>query len=74
MADENVHVEVDEDLCVGTGDCVRIAPTAFALDRGDRVARVLPTASETDMEDLLDAAMNCPTQAIRVTQEGKDLV
>lgn len=70
---ENVHVEVDEDLCVGTGDCVRIAPQAFALERGDRVARVLPTVGDADVEDLIDAAMNCPTQAIRVTQDGKDL-
>ena len=66
MVSGESRIEVDPDLCVGTGECVRIAPAAFALDECDDVARVLPTRSEHELEDLEDAAMNCPTQAITV--------
>ncbi len=60
------EVHVDPDLCVGTGECVRIAGAAFVLDDDERIARVLPTFPTCDLEDLEDAAAACPTQAIRI--------
>jgi len=62
-----VRVEVDPDLCVGTGECLRIASLAFALDDHEHVARVLPTFGEHSLRDLEDAAAACPTQAICIT-------
>ena len=62
----SLKVSVDADLCVGTGECARIASEAFRLDIRERIALVLPTVMEADLADLEDAAMNCPTQAISI--------
>ena len=60
------RVSIDEELCVGTADCARIAPTAFAIDDERNVSIPLATAPDTDVAVLLQAARNCPTQAIQV--------
>lgn len=52
--------EIDESACAAHGDCVDIAPEAFALDD---VARVIGTAPD---DRLLEAAELCPSTAIRV--------
>ena len=62
--DDTSRIEawVDRDLCVGSGPCFVIAPRAFALD-GSMKAVVLETDLEP-IERLLEAAAECPTQAI----------
>ncbi len=62
----SVRVTVDPELCIGTGDCQRFAPAAFRVDEERNVSDVLPGAEGTDVSVLLRAALNCPTQAIRV--------
>ena len=64
-----VRVTVDPDLCIGSGDCQRLVPAAFRVDDERNVSDVLPGAATTDVSVLLRAAMNCPTQAIRVVGE-----
>ena len=61
-------VGVDRDLCVGTGDCVRIAPEAFHLGSADLQARVLPGAAAVEVGRLRMAAIHCPMQAIQVVE------
>src|SRR5437868_11170099 len=62
----NLKVEVDRDVCIGSGDCARLAPTAFALDDDDR-AYVLDPES-VDAETLRQAERSCPSGAITVTE------
>lgn len=64
-----VSVSIDPDLCIGSGDCGRLAPGAFELrdDLGVSVPR--PGAAETDVALLVRAAVGCPTQAIRVVAD-----
>jgi len=59
-------VSIDPELCIGSGDCVRLVPTAFELreDLGVSVPRA--AAAATDVDLLVRAAIGCPTQAIRV--------
>lgn len=64
-----VRVTVDPDLCMGSGDCERLAPSAFRLDDERNVSDVLSGAEATDVAPLLRAAVNCPTQAIRVVAD-----
>jgi ferredoxin len=64
-----VTVSVDPDLCIGSGDCQRLAPSAFRVDEARNVSDVLDGAATTDVSVLVRAAMNCPTQAIRVVAE-----
>ena len=62
-------VRVDPDLCIGTGDCWRLAPQAFRLDEARGVSMALRGAATTDPETLAEAAFNCPTRAIAVEKE-----
>ncbi len=67
-----MRVRVDRDLCIGVGNCVVIAPTAFKLDEENK-AIVLEPASVDD-DALLEAAESCPVQAIILEDnEGKQL-
>jgi ferredoxin len=66
----SVAVSVDPDLCIGSGECVRIVPAAFALDDDEGVSHPTPLAGESDLALLLEAARSCPTQAIAVGPAG----
>lgn len=61
------RVTIDPDLCIGTGDCVRLVPGAFRIDERRGVSTPLPGAEEADIELLQEAAFNCPTKAIQVS-------
>lgn len=59
-------VSIDPDLCIGSGDCVRLLPSAFELREDLGVSVPRPEAAEADVDVLVRAAVNCPSQAIRV--------
>jgi ferredoxin len=63
------RVTVDPDLCIGSSDCIRALPRAFKLDEKTGVSVPQPEAATTDPAALVQAARNCPTQAILVTAE-----
>jgi ferredoxin len=65
-----LEASVDPDLCIGSGDCVARVPLAFVIDDAAGVAVVTPAAVTAPRDDLLQAAMVCPTQAIRVVEDG----
>ena len=58
------EVSVDERRCVGSGDCVDVAPTAFAVDEDAGLVRVLPGAAGTD-RILLERAAQVPDHGHR---------
>jgi ferredoxin len=66
-----IEVEVDRGLCIGSGDCVDTAPDVFQLDEEDKAVVVDPDGAPLD--DVLDAARNCPVRAIRVAGADGDL-
>ncbi len=61
-----LEISIDPDLCIGSGDCTRVAPSAFGLDEDRGVSIVRPDAGHVEAALLLRAARGCPTQAIRV--------
>ncbi|HEX2032367.1 MAG TPA: adenylate/guanylate cyclase domain-containing protein [Actinomycetota bacterium] len=64
-----VRVRVIRSHCVGAGNCIYVAPTAFAWQKGEwhGKADVLdPTSVEE--ERLFEAALACPTQAIEIEE------
>ena len=65
-----VDVTVDPELCMGSGDCVRIAPAAFNLDEDAGISRPTPGAATTALDVLDEAARSCPTQAIGLARDG----
>ena len=68
-----VEVTVDPDLCIGSGDCIRLVPAAFRMDDERGVSTVLDGAASVEPALLVLAAGGCPTQAIRVTHDGEVL-
>jgi class 3 adenylate cyclase len=63
-----LRVRVDRHRCVGAGNCITIAPTAFDWLEGDfGKAEVLDTAS-VEEELLRESALACPTQAIEIEE------
>lgn len=68
MADE-VTYEVDPDVCTGSQLCVAIAPDHFAYDADEGISRATASPAE-DTEAVLDAAENCPVEAIIVRDAG----
>ena len=63
-----LKVRVDRHRCIGAGNCITIAPTAFDWLEGDftKVDAVEPTS--VDEELLRDAVLSCPTQAIELEE------
>lgn len=62
------HIEVDRDICIGSGMCVNNAPGDFRLDTARQAH---PEASEADpSEKVLGAAEGCPVEAISITLAG----
>jgi ferredoxin len=62
-----LKVEVDREICIGAEDCVRRAPSGFAMDEAEGVAVVTDPAS-VDEETLRAAALFCPSGAITVVE------
>jgi ferredoxin len=63
-APDPLPVAVNRDLCIGTGDCARLAPLAFRVSDTDFISAVLPGAAITDPALLHEAAETCPVEAI----------
>ena len=60
----NLRVRVDHDVCVGNAMCETIAPKVFRLN-DDRQSEAVDPAGDT-VENILEAAENCPVSAIFV--------
>jgi ferredoxin len=63
-----MKVKLDRDLCTGIGNCVVIAPSVFKLDDRNKAVILDPTAADKDT--LLEAATNCPMEAITIEDDN----
>ena len=66
-----LEVEIDRDVCMGSGNCVYEAPGVFDLD-DDSVALVVDPHAAPE-EAVVTAARKCPTHAITVRRDGVTL-
>jgi ferredoxin len=66
-----IQVTVDRALCIGSGDCVDTTPNVFQLDEEDKAVVVDPDGASVD--EIVQAAGNCPVSAIFVVGEEGDL-
>lgn len=63
-----MKVTVDQDRCVGGGQCVLIAPDVFDQRDEDGIVVLLESAPGEDRaEDVREAAHVCPAAAIAVS-------
>lgn len=68
----SLAIEINRDVCMGSGNCSFWAPGVFDLD-DDGVAIVTDPAGESEDKIIL-AAQGCPTQAISVSRDGEKIV
>jgi ferredoxin len=58
-----VHVTIDPDACIGSGECVAIDPEAVELDTHGSAHLLVEQLDEKRAERLCDA---CPMSAISI--------
>lgn len=69
-----MRVIVDRERCFGFGRCAEEVPEVFAQDE-EGYSAVNGDATAVAVQRLVDAALGCPRQAIRVVDDaGRDLV
>ena len=68
-----LHVRIDRHRCIGAGNCITIAPTAFDWLRGELLKADIVEPTSVDEELLRQAVLSCPTQAI-VVDEMEELL
>ncbi len=66
-----IEIIVDRGLCIGSGDCVDTAPDVFQLDGEDKAVVVDPDGAPLD--EIIDAAQNCPVSAVFIVGESGDV-
>ena len=62
-----VDVELDRDVCMGSGNCMAEAPAAFDLD-DDGIAFVVDAGAVSE-DTIVAIARKCPSQAISVRRD-----
>ncbi|MCE0538006.1 ferredoxin [Kineosporia rhizophila] len=60
-----MKVLVDEDRCVGAGQCVRWAPEQFDQDEETGLVRPVADLIDGDLKGVGGAVKACPSGAIR---------
>lgn len=68
-----LHVRIDRHRCIGVGNCITIAPTAFDWLKGEYFKAAVVDLTSVDEETLREAVLSCPTQAI-VLEEVAELL
>ena len=68
-----LRARVDRHRCIGAGNCITIAPTAFDWHKGDFAKADVVDPDSVEEELLREAALACPTQAI-VIEEVEELL
>ena len=66
-----VHVRVDRPRCIGAGNCIWLAPTAFRWLEGDFGKAAVLDPDSVDEETLRAAAIACPTLAVHIEEVGE---
>lgn len=68
-----LHVRIERQRCLGAGNCISLAPTAFDWLKGDFAKADVVDPDSVDEELLRAAALSCPTQAI-IIEEVEELL
>lgn len=67
-------VRIERTLCIGSGNCVNLAPEVFELDEDNLVA-FREDAEDIEPDRLTEACDVCPVEALLVfSEEGEQVV
>jgi ferredoxin len=65
---DTAAADVDRHACIGSGNCLDIAPDAFRFDEDDKAYFV--EGSDPDRDTLIDAQQACPAGAISLREQA----
>ena len=69
-----LQIRIDRTLCVGTKNCIHVAPEVFELGY-DQIVTFLEDALDIERDRLIEACAVCPVGALLVFDEtGRRLV
>ncbi len=63
-----LRAKIDRHRCIGAGNCITLAPTAFDWLPGDFGKADVLDPTSVEEERLREAALSCPTQAIELEE------
>lgn len=63
-----LRARIDRHRCIGAGNCITIAPTAFDWLKGDLLKAAVVDTESIEEELLREAALSCPTDAIEIEE------
>ncbi len=62
------RVQVDPDLCVGSGACEALAPDVFEVDEDGVLVVHRAEPADEDLPGVRDAVRACPTRALSLEE------
>ncbi|TFV66376.1 UNVERIFIED_ORG: ferredoxin [Bacillus sp. AZ43] len=62
------RVEVDREMCVGSGACEALAPDVFEVDDDGVLVVHRPEPADDEIRDVEDAVRACPTRALSLAE------
>ena len=68
-----LQVRIERHRCIGVGNCITLAPTAFDWLKGEYFKASLVDPTSIDEDTLREVVLSCPTQAI-VLEEVEELL
>ncbi|WP_407719956.1 ferredoxin [Rhodococcus opacus] len=68
----SMQFEIDQDLCIGAGNCVHLSQGAISLDN-EGYAQPVDGVGTASIEALKLAARSCPTSAILIATSVSDV-
>ena len=72
---DDLKVEIDKSLCIGSGNCSVWAENVFGLKEGKAYIKEDSNLTKNNLDKILKAAKSCPVSAIRVMDsKGIDLL
>lgn len=64
-----LKIIIDQDMCIGTSNCIKLAGEVFELDN-QKIVTFKEDINETDRKMLIEACSVCPVNALTVIDEN----
>lgn len=65
-----MHIDFDQDACIGSGICESIAEDVFQLTDDGLMALLVDEVADERRQQLEQAVSRCPTGAIRISTDS----
>ncbi len=67
-------IKIDRTTCIGTSNCIKVAPDIFELDN-EKICAFKENSPDIEKETLVESCSVCPVNALYVIdKEGKQIV